>query len=54
MAASGPKNASRRLWVWQQTGDIYDQSTLRIGNRLVSPAWSFHIHGTAPLVWHSG
>ena len=35
MAAPDPKNASRRLW--QQAGDIYGESTLRVGNRLVLP-----------------
>jgi hypothetical protein len=35
MAALEPKNASRRLW--QQAGDIYGESTLRVGNRLVLP-----------------
>jgi hypothetical protein len=31
-----PKNAFWRL-CWQQAGDIYGESTLRIGNRLVLP-----------------
>ena len=35
MAAPDPKNAFWRLW--QQAGDIYGESTLRIGNRLVLP-----------------
>jgi len=29
--------------------DIYGESTLRIGNRLVLPVWSFHTHGTHPV-----
>jgi len=37
------------MYLWQQTGDIYNKSTLRIGNRLVSLTWSFQIHGTDPL-----
>ena len=36
MAAPDPKNAFWRL-CWQQAGDIYGESTLRIGNRLVLP-----------------
>ena len=47
MAAPDPKNAFWRLW--QQAGDIYGESTLRIGNRLVLPVWSFHTHGTPPV-----
>jgi hypothetical protein len=35
MAAPDPKHAFWRLW--QQAGDIYGESTLRIGNRLVLP-----------------
>ena len=35
IAAPDPKNAFWRLW--QQAGDIYGESTLRIGNRLVLP-----------------
>ena len=37
MAAPNPKDAFRRLWQLQQAGDIYGESTLRIGNRLVLP-----------------
>ena len=36
MAAPDPKNAFWRL-CWQQAGDIYVESTLRIVNRLVLP-----------------
>ena len=35
MAALELNNASGSLW--QQTSDIYGQSTLRCGNRLVAP-----------------
>ena len=35
MVALELNNASGSLW--QQTGDIYGQSTLRCGNRLVAP-----------------
>ena len=47
MAALEPKHASRRLW--QQTGDIYGESALRLGNRLVPPVRPFDIHGRHPL-----
>ena len=52
MADPDPENAFWRLW--QQAGDIYSESTLRIGNRLVLPVRSFHTHGTHPLtLWVS-
>jgi hypothetical protein len=35
MAAPDPKHTFLRLW--KQAGDIYGESTLRIGNRLVLP-----------------
>ena len=51
MAAPDPKNAFLRLW--QQAGDIYGESTLRIGNRLVLPGSDRSIP-MARTLWHCG